>query len=239
MLIHLVRNAIDHGVESPEQRVAAGQAAQGRDPGARRPRARLGLDPRRGRRARHGPRAHRRAPRSRAASSAPSGSPAMERAREAAALLPARGEHRRERHRHLRARRRHGRGQGPGRRLRRRAADRLAARAGHRRHAAPAADARDHPHPARRGPAARSTGCRSRTCCARPSSTRPTVEWSQRQPLLRLGRAAGAAARPRRAARPAAAGPARRTPGCSSRSRSSASAPRASRSTGCSAPTRW
>ena len=48
VLLHLVRNAIDHGVESPEQRVAAGKPPRPIRCGG--PRARLGLDPRRGRR---------------------------------------------------------------------------------------------------------------------------------------------------------------------------------------------
>jgi hypothetical protein len=54
-LMHLVRNALDHGLETPEQRVAAGKPRRAAD-AVGLPRVRQHPDPHRGRRPRHRPR---------------------------------------------------------------------------------------------------------------------------------------------------------------------------------------
>ena len=53
-LLHLVRNAVDHGIEAPAERVAAGKPPAGHDHGLRRPEGRAGGD--RGHRRRTRPR---------------------------------------------------------------------------------------------------------------------------------------------------------------------------------------
>ena len=125
VLIHLVRNAIDHGVEAPERRAAAGKppkavirvrAGRERDwVGSASRTTGAGWIPT------ASPCRDRARPRQRRARRRHGG------AREAPALLPPRREHGRTRHRHLRPWCRDGRGQVQGRRFRRRAADRLAA----------------------------------------------------------------------------------------------------------------
>ena len=109
-LTHLVRNAVDHGIESPDDRVAAGKPAAGRADPARLPRGRPGR--RRGRRRRRGhrPRAGRREGRRAGPAHRRRRSAAMSHGRAPAAALPARLLHRRGRHQRVRPRRRHGRG---------------------------------------------------------------------------------------------------------------------------------
>ena len=54
-LVHLVRNAIDHGLERPEDRLAAGKPRHGHDPDRRAPRRRQRRDRGPRRRQRHRP----------------------------------------------------------------------------------------------------------------------------------------------------------------------------------------
>ena len=147
-LMHLVRNAVDHGIETPEQRAAAGKPPEGviacglhrgnqivieiADDGR-------GIDPGAG--CAEG--ASRRA-------SPPPTRPRRWTTRRPRADLPARLLDRRARQRGLRARRRHGR-RAPDDRQPPQGHDRPRRRrpAGHDLHAAPAAHARDHPGPAR------------------------------------------------------------------------------------------
>ena len=55
-IVHLLRNAVGHGIESPEARAAAGKPRAGRVVLERRARSRGRPDPRERRRARHRPR---------------------------------------------------------------------------------------------------------------------------------------------------------------------------------------
>ena len=108
-LAHLIRNLIDHGIEAPEERRAAGQARGGPDHAQGLPRGRPDRD--RGRRRRPGDRhgkAQAKSRRTRASRRREEADKIPEERRREAAL-PVRGEHRRDRDRDLRARRRHGR----------------------------------------------------------------------------------------------------------------------------------
>ena len=178
-LVHLIRNSLDHGLETPGERCRRRQARDGQaaDRGAPRRRQRRHL--RQGRRPRHRRRARRHeGPRARPDRRDRDDRP---RPRDRAALPPGLldlGHH----ERHLRPRRRHGRRAGRDPRARRRGHADLRAGRGHVRRDPPAAHAGDHDRAARprrrprvrdpAGPHRAHRASRRRTPCARSPAAR-------------------------------------------------------------------
>ena len=199
-LTHLIRNAVDHGIESAEERLAAGKSAEGTltlsaehrsgriliriaDDGAGIDRARvLGQGSRKGHRRRRC---------------------ATDQGRDRQPDLRPGLLHRRHRHQRLRPRRRHGRGaperEGSGRAHH----DRIRGRQGHDLHADPAADAGDlgrHDRQCRRSDAGRAARpMSSKACAPKPSDVQglgaPRQMLNVRGrfiPVLPVGQAVGA-----------------------------------------------
>ena len=188
-LTHLVRNAVDHGIENAGGPRRRRQARRGRADAARVPRGRPGRTRGRRRRRRHRRRADRARRRSSGAWSAPTQLAAMDQ-RDIISLIflpgfstAAQG------HQRLRPRRRHGRRQDQHRAHRRRGRRRLDARRGHDLAAHDPADAGDHPGADRRlrRPAVRRA---RRSPCSSWSSRRrarpPRIEYASGAPVYRL-----------------------------------------------------
>ena len=175
-LTHLVRNAVDHGIEPPERARRGRQAGRGTPAPARLPRGRPGHHRDHRRRRRHRPRAGQQKAVAARADRAPDQLAAAERPRARQPDLPARLLDRREGHQRLRPRRRHGRGARP---TSRRSAARSTSRAalGRRHHGQDQdpADAGDHPGADRHAAAATATRSRRSACsswCASRASRR-------------------------------------------------------------------
>ena len=177
--MHLVRNAVDHGIEDPAEREAAGKPAEGVDRDPRLPRRRSGHD-------------RDAATTAAGSTSRRSGTAAIERglidaghrqdtqrARHDRAHLPARLLDRRQGHEPVGPRRRHGRRQDQRRTDRRQRRGHDRARQRHHLHPEDPADARDRPGAARHLAAASATrsprSTWSSSCARRPSRSRTST----------------------------------------------------------------